>query len=236
MVLSSVVFRNMSSEEAGAGEGGARPEAQRSLTDPRAMRAIAHPVRIALLELFEVMPTLTATQASEALGESPANCAFHLRTLAKYGFIREAGGGKGRERPWTAAQRSISISTTGQADQQAEKAARALSDAWMERSMQRIQRAFAADAWPDDWEPAVVARNSVRFMTPQETAQASAEIGEILDRYADRLHNRESRPAGALPVQVTYIAYPDAPPPGLPAGDSTAIDDLDDLDHGEKEW
>ena len=111
----------MSSEEAGAGadEGGARPEAQRSLTDPKAMRAIAHPVRLALLELFEVMPTLTATQASEALGESPANCAFHLRTLAKYGFIREAGGGKGRERPWTAAQRSINVSTNGQADRQA---------------------------------------------------------------------------------------------------------------------
>ena len=34
------------------------------------------------------------------LGESPANCAFHLRTLAKYGFVEEAGGGRGRERPW----------------------------------------------------------------------------------------------------------------------------------------
>jgi hypothetical protein len=33
------------------------------------------------------------------LGESPANCAFHLRTLAKYGFVEEAGGGRGRERP-----------------------------------------------------------------------------------------------------------------------------------------
>jgi predicted transcriptional regulator len=227
----------MSSEEpdAAVGEGGAGPEAQRSLTDPKAMRAIAHPVRIALLELLEVMPTLTATQASEALGESPANCAFHLRTLAKYGFIREAGGGKGRERPWTAAQRSINISTTGQADRQAKKAAVALSDAWMERSMQRIRRAFAADNWPDGWESVALARNSVRFMTPEETAQASAEIGEILDRYANRLHHPESRPAGALPVQVTYVAYPDALPPGLPAGDATAIDDLDGLDHLQEE-
>lgn len=228
-LLSIVVFRNMSSEEAdaGAGAGDAGSEAERTLTDPRAMRAIAHPVRIALLELFEVMPTLTATQASDALGESPANCAFHLRTLAKYGFIREAGGGKGRERPWTAAHRSINISTTRQADQQAKKAAHALSDVWMERSMQRIRRAFTADTWPDHWESVVVAKNSVRFMTPQETAQVSAEIGEIFDRYADRLHNPESRPAGALPVQLTYVAYPDAPPPGLPAGDTTAIADPD---------
>ena len=73
-----------------------------SITDPTVMRALAHPVRMALIELFGVHPTLTATQASEALGESPANCAFHLRTLAKYGFIEEAGGGRGRERPWKA--------------------------------------------------------------------------------------------------------------------------------------
>jgi hypothetical protein len=223
----------MSSEETGAGTGGARPEAKLSLTDPKAMRAIAHPVRIALLELFEVMPTVTATQASEALGESPANCAFHLRTLAKYGFIQEAGGGKGRERPWTAAQRSIDISTTGQADRQAKKAAQMLSELWMEHSMQRIQRAFATDTWPDGWESVALARNSVRFMTPEEAAQASAEIGEILDRYADRLHKPETRPARALPVQVSYIAYPDAPLPGLPADDATATGDLELLDEEE---
>ena len=51
-------------------------------TDARAMRALAHPVRVALLEALVHTGTLTATQASELLGESPANCAFHLRTLA----------------------------------------------------------------------------------------------------------------------------------------------------------
>ena len=43
---------------------------------------------------------MTATQAGEALGESPANVSFHLRTLAKYGFVEEAPGGTGRQRPW----------------------------------------------------------------------------------------------------------------------------------------
>ena len=70
------------------------------LTDPKAIRALAHPLRWGLLEALSHAGTLTATQASEMLGESPANCAFHLRTLAKYGFVEEAGGGRGRERPW----------------------------------------------------------------------------------------------------------------------------------------
>src|ERR1700735_4917381 len=90
--------------------GAYRPsEPHERLTDPRAMRAMAHPLRIALIELLSHTGTLTATQASEVLGESPANCAFHLRTLAKDGFVEEAGGGRGRERPWRRAQSGVSI-------------------------------------------------------------------------------------------------------------------------------
>ena len=36
------------------------------------------------------------------MGESPSNCSFHLRQLAKYGFVEEAEGGTGRQRPWRA--------------------------------------------------------------------------------------------------------------------------------------
>ena len=89
--------------EAPPGGSGGDPREERgrlNLTDPKAIRALAHPVRWALLEALGQAGTLTATQASEMLGESPANCAFHLRTLAKYGFVEEAGGGRGRERPW----------------------------------------------------------------------------------------------------------------------------------------
>src|SRR5437773_834153 len=71
----------------------------RKITDARAMRALAHPVRLALLEALAHVGTLTATQTSERLGESPANGAFHLRTLAKYGYGVEAGGGRGAPVP-----------------------------------------------------------------------------------------------------------------------------------------
>ena len=64
----------------------------RKLTDPRAMRAVAHPVRIALLEVLGTEGPLTATQAGEHIGESPTTCSFHLRQLAKYGFIEEVEG------------------------------------------------------------------------------------------------------------------------------------------------
>src|SRR5215475_12330181 len=72
------------------------------MTDPRALRALAHPLRLRLLTRLRTEGPLTATKAGELLGESSASCSFHLRQLAKYGLVGEAGGGTGRERPWRA--------------------------------------------------------------------------------------------------------------------------------------
>src|SRR3954471_16596105 len=71
----------------------------REVTDPMAMRALAHPVRLAIIEALADAGTLTATEAGERVGESPANASFHLRQLAKSGFVEEAGA-QGRRRPW----------------------------------------------------------------------------------------------------------------------------------------
>src|ERR1700678_370206 len=142
MTLSSVVFRNMSSEPAQPDQGqGAKATGRQKgdpvpLTDPLAMRALAHPVRVALIELLAVLDTVTATQASELVGESPANCAFHLRTLAKYGFVEEAGGGRGRERPWRQTYDGMSWRTR-QENAEASHAGEALDQVWMDRVLAR---------------------------------------------------------------------------------------------------
>ena len=59
----------------------------RRVTDAKTMRALAHPVRISLIELLIIAGPMTATQAAEKIGESPSTCSFHLRQLAKYGFV-----------------------------------------------------------------------------------------------------------------------------------------------------
>ena len=121
-------------------EGPVRGRGRLNLTDPKAIRALAHPVRWALLEALGQAGTLTATQASEMLGESPANCAFHLRTLAKYGFVEEAGGGRGRERPWRRSYDSMSWTAYQDGDTQASQAAEALDQVWLDRSLARARR------------------------------------------------------------------------------------------------
>src|SRR4051794_10493834 len=84
---------------AGPGEAGEGPSYRR-LSDPRELQALAHPVRLGIMELLTVSGPLTATELADRLDETPANCSWHLRKLAEHEFVEEAGGGIGRQRPW----------------------------------------------------------------------------------------------------------------------------------------
>src|SRR6516164_7375785 len=168
-ILSRVIFRNVSSEELEVTTGPAttgpattgpastelaatdRGMPSHKITDARAMRALAHPLRLAMLEALVHAGTLTATQASELLGESRANCAFHLRTLAKYGYVVEAGGGKGRERPWRRTHVELHI-TTEQEDPGAAVAAEELGQFWLDTILARAHSMLTRRrAWPEEW-------------------------------------------------------------------------------------
>ena len=171
------------------------------------MRALAHPVRVALVEMLSVVDTLTATQASELLGESPANCAFHLRTLAKYGFVKEAGGGRGRERPWTSAERHITISTK-QDDPRAATAAGALSLAWLELWIERARQVFGSSSFLPGWEDATGWTRKGVFLTPEEALDLRGQMRRLLEPYEGRKSDPALRPPGALPVEWTVFAAP----------------------------
>jgi predicted transcriptional regulator len=195
-----------------------------TLTEAKAMRALAHPLRMAMLELFAARKTLTATQASEALGESPANCAFHLRTLAKYGFVREAGGGRGRERPWTLVNRTVTL-TTKQPDPQAALAAGELGRLWLERWIERARRVYGARNEVPGWDEASGWSNTHVFLTPDETIRLGREMRRMLKRYEDRLTDPALRPEGAVPVEWTIFTSP-APELAEPAEPGPGPDDL----------
>jgi len=190
-----------------------------NLTNPKAIRALAHPLRWALLEALGQAGTLTATQASEMLGESPANCAFHLRTLAKYGFIEEAGGGRGRERPWRQVFDGMSWRTTSD-DPQITLAAQALDQIWLDRSLARARRSMTSrTSWPQSLDDAMGGSTSRNYLTPQEGKEIYAELQKTFERLlaSDSLAERKDpglRPPDALPMEFVLLGYPvlDLPP------------------------
>jgi hypothetical protein len=203
-----------------------RPRVRADLTDPRAIRALAHPLRWALLEALAEAGTLTATQASDMLGESPANCAFHLRTLAKYGFVEEAGGGRGRERPWRRSYDTLSWGRNSE-DPGATLAAQALDQVYMDRLLTRARRSLTSTAsWPHDLDDALGTSSSRLYVTPAEARRLYEEISEAFDRLsADReltgRRDPERRPPDAVPVEFVLLSYPILgsplpPPPEAP--------------------
>ena len=217
-------------ERGGGDQDGPRPRDDRlqlDLTDPKAMRALAHPLRWALLEALAHAGTLTATQASEMLGESPANCAFHLRTLAKYGFVEEAGGGKGRERPWRRAYGRMSWQAR-QGDEQFRLAGQALNQVWLDRVLSRARRSLAATtSWPESFEDGLGGSASMVYVTPDEARELYAELMKTVERTIGQDHrfterrDPAHRPPDAVPVEFVLLGYPvlDAPP--LPGGDDS---------------
>jgi DNA-binding transcriptional ArsR family regulator len=173
--------------------------------DVRTIRALAHPMRLRILDILRDGGAHTATQISEIVGESPANCAFHLRTLARYGYIEEAPGGHGRSRPWKPVSRQLIIDTEAAAPEDS-RALRAVRDAI--RASDEARRA----AWdveqsraPQDWRDASFDVSLRTAITVEQLASLRDEIEAVVERYASR--GRE-RPDGAAPVHFAAMAFP----------------------------
>jgi DNA-binding transcriptional ArsR family regulator len=189
------------------------PVPRRIVSDARAMRALAHPVRIALLEAIGREGELTATRAAEMLDESPGNMSWHLQTLAKYGYVEEAGGGKGRSRPWRLASISNRFETTAE-DPEAHAAGDALESTFADQAFARLRTWFARRAsYPHKWRSAAFTANSIGYLTAEEMSTLGDEIAELFGRYRDRVVNKELRPADAEPVKLVAFGHPIPPTP-----------------------
>jgi hypothetical protein len=200
------------------------------MTDPRALRALAHPLRLSLLGLLRSEGPLTATRAGELLGESSASCSFHLRQLAKYGMVEEAGGGQGRERPWRATAMFTDVPTVTDSPELA-AATEVFRSIVAERYYEQMIGWLEARASePAEWQEAALFGDVFLYLTAAELAELGEQVDGLLDRYMDRLTKPELRPPGARLITYIHHAAPqqgpgrssrDQPPPP-PSGTTPA--------------
>jgi DNA-binding MarR family transcriptional regulator len=186
----------------------------RKLTDARTLRALAHPARIALYEeLAYGGGAMTATELSKRIGETPTACSFHLRQMAKYGFVEEAGGGKGRARPWRLTSFGWNIPAAH--DPETQVAGDAVLRLSRERAFARYQRWQETKALhPREWLEAADDSDYLSYLTAEELQQVNQELHAVLEQFRDRLGNPAKRPPGALPVETLLLSYPIEPPAG----------------------
>ena len=80
------------------------------ITDPVALRALAHPARQQLITELFAGEVLTATEAAEIVGLTPSATSYHLRALEKFGIVtRGEASTDAIQRPWRAVADSISV-------------------------------------------------------------------------------------------------------------------------------
>jgi DNA-binding transcriptional ArsR family regulator len=186
------------------------------LADPKALRALAHPIRLALVGMLRVHGQLTATQAGELLGESSASCSFHLRQLAKYGLVEEAGGGQGRERPWRATAMATAWPDVTE-DPKVADAVGLLSTVIADHWMSNLRRWIAASPdEPDEWQEAAEFGDTFLYLTAGELADLAKDVRELIDVYVDRQVKPELRPPDSRLVTFLRIAHPIVGRPGTP--------------------
>jgi DNA-binding transcriptional ArsR family regulator len=180
----------------------------REVSDARTMRAVAHPLRIALLEALGREGSLTATQAAELLGDSPGNMSWHLQTLAKYGFVEEAGGGRGRSRPWRAVS-AVHRFDTASDDADVSTASDAL-EATIQEGVYQRQREWWSQrrSYPVAWRKAAFADVAMTYLTAEEMQRLGDDIMALLEPYRGRTGENAKRPADALPVHLVAFGHP----------------------------
>jgi predicted ArsR family transcriptional regulator len=186
------------------------------LTDPRALRAVAHPTRLKLIALLRRLGPLTATQAGERIGESPAGCSFHLRSLAKWGLVEEAGGGRGRERPWQATASGTTWAARGpseEVDEAGDLLTRVVVERWFEEAVQWVDRRHTE---PHEWAEAAIANDRMIAVTTAELEDIDRRVAEILQPYMERVSHHDTHPEGARTVAFIQLGFPfpdERPPP-----------------------
>ena len=184
------------------------------LTDPRALRALAHPTRLALLALLRREGPHTATSAAAALGESSGSCSFHLRQLRKYGLVEETGEGTGRSKPWRATADFTSWPTVTDNPELAD-ASRLLTSVVLERQFQQALAWFThRSEQPDEWQRATEFGDMLLHLTPDELVEFNERTWALAMSYREGRTDAASAPAGARPVHWLQIAYPIGPPSG----------------------
>lgn len=181
------------------------------LADPQVLRALAHPIRLRILDVVRERQSATATEVASAIGESVASCSYHLRILAKYGFIQPVERRSGREKPWAPVSVTGSLSTTGMSPADRGRAA-ALLRAGRQSFFELLERwAAETDSHPPDWQEATFSMGYDGLnLTSAELMAMSKEVAAVVDGYGTLAKDRPGS------QRVLFRAW-GVPAPGNPS-------------------
>lgn len=186
-----------------------QPEPADRTLDLESLKALAHPLRVEIFDLLSVHGPATASSLAERLGESSGSTSYHLRQLARHGFVREVEGrGTARERWWERVPGGVQLNVPDVANSAtAQAVTRAVLRQWEQRRSSLlddfVQHGFQAA--PEWIEPSVLSTANLR-LTKQQLAEVTASWEAWTAATLAPLRNQNL--PGSRPVQIHFNAFP----------------------------
>lgn len=174
------------------------------LTDPREIKALAHPARLEVLSRLQGRDrAMTATELAGYCDLSPSAMSYHLRAMERAGLVERAEGEDGRERPWRLAFEMLTV----ESDSPAAYVSESLMVEAVMREDIRQATSFLATEPQGPWRSSTVLNRVTVSVTTEELATMLDEIHEVTQKYA--ADNRSDPPEGSRRVRVTYLSVPE---------------------------
>ncbi len=178
--------------------------------DARSLVALAHPLRIQMRDRLRRGGPATATQLARELGESSGATSYHLRMLARHGFIEpDPGRGRGRERWWRATDDVLQIFPSDFVEDEATRDALRVVDAERRRiSEARAERWLRErPQWGQRWRDAAEDSVFVAALNPDDARALADELVAVIDRYLARAPRPDTRA-----VEIQLDVFPTGEP------------------------
>jgi DNA-binding transcriptional ArsR family regulator len=193
---------------------------QRTVTDPDVLKALTHPLRRHLYRLLCQLGPANVRMLRERTGADPGQLSYHLRELAKRGFLEEVPelARDGRERWWRAVEESWGWTGSELGDPAAKAVGESLYQLGVGEEFQRLRDFEAGRAeFSSGWVEAAHSSTTNARLTPAELTGLCEELNGVLRRWSElgRI-DPASRPGerpedGRMPVFVFFHAFPEQP-------------------------
>ena len=178
--------------------------------DLESLKALAHPLRVKIIDVLSTYGSFTASGLAERLGESSGATSYHLRQLEKHGFVREvAGKGTGRERWWERVPGGLTLGSKELATSEAGREASQLVMREWANSRERTLREFmdsGFDVLPEHWLDASVVSLTSVHVTAEQLREFTEQVMTAARTFADKYRGQSVE--GARPVQIQFHAFP----------------------------
>lgn len=179
--------------------------------DAVGLRALAHPVRVQLVDLLRKHGPSTATRLAERLGVNSGTASYHLRRLGAAGFVEEdTERGNARERWWRSVHQITRLTDDELSEREPEAVLTYMQSIAALYNMRTQQALNELQTMPQQWRRVLDLSSFSLRLTPEEGLRLREELGEVVARYRRDVPG-QAAPEGAVRVSLITQVLPEPP-------------------------